>query len=471
MQSKQPSNLLQIRVSLNYIQPPIWRKILVSDKITLLELHDVIQAVFDWQDYHLHEFEINQINYGDPANDEFGDHSILDEAESTLRTLNLTKGTRFTYVYDFGDHWKHSIVVERVLTAERGIKLPQCTDGKRARPPEDVGGIGGYTEFLNILRDAQNEEYESTLVWAGGAFDPEIFDLKSANERLQQLVQKKREWNSRQEFPREANAGWVEPHLALSHWLTLLTSEDENLAQALPLRRDVVSLLTYLKEHKITGTQSTGNLPRKVVQEVAVKFVNPPVLKFKYGETTIEFKNEGDVWSIYFIHLLAYWADLIDGGRGQRWKLTPKGEKFLTSPVVEQFYTLFTGWWFRGDWLVTPMYIQVLDELPIGFSKNVLSLLMETPSSQSVKFTDFANRIIELVGWRWSPQDSDSILLDLHSTIESIVILPLEAFCVLSTERSKPKRRYANPELKSIRLADIGRKLLSTLRKVSTKGS
>ncbi|KAF0107101.1 MAG: plasmid pRiA4b ORF-3 family protein [Chloroflexi bacterium] len=150
MQSKQPSNLLQIRVSLNYIQPPIWRKILVSDKITLLELHDVIQAVFDWQDYHLHEFEINQINYGDPANDEFGDHSILDEAESTLRTLNLTKGTRFTYVYDFGDHWKHSIVVERVLTAERGIKLPQCTDGKRARPPEDVGGLCGQVEHLTL---------------------------------------------------------------------------------------------------------------------------------------------------------------------------------------------------------------------------------------------------------------------------------------------------------------------------------
>jgi hypothetical protein len=470
MQPKQPSNFLQIKVSLNFIQPIIWRKILVSDKITLLDLHDVIQAVFDWQDYHLHEFEINHIVYGDPANGEF-DFPVLNEEVMTLKKLNLTQCSRFTYVYDFGDHWKHTLIVEKVLPIERGIKLPRCVDGKRARPPEDVGGISGYAEFLKILCDPQNEEYESYLEWVGGAFDPKVFDLKGANERLQQLIQKNQEWNFRQEFRMEEKAGWVEPHLALTHWLELLDAEDETLANGLPLRRDVVSLLRYLKDLKIIGTQSTGNLPQKVVQELAAQLVDPPQLELKCGEMTIEFKNEGDVWPIYFVHLLAFWADLIDGGRGQCWKLSPDGEQYLTSPVVEQFYILFTGWWFRGDWLNAPMDIQVIDELPMGFSKIVQSSLLEISSSQSVEFTTFANRIIELVGWKLPQRNADFIRSELLSAIESMVILPLEAFCVLSTKRVKPKSRFADPELKSIQLTEMGQKLLRSLRTESTKES
>ena len=82
----------------------------------------------------------------------------------------------FIYVYDFGDYWRHRIVVEKVFTATRGGRDPACVGGRRACPPEDCGGTWGYAEFLEAIRDPDHEEHESMLEWVGGHFDPEAFD-------------------------------------------------------------------------------------------------------------------------------------------------------------------------------------------------------------------------------------------------------------------------------------------------------
>ncbi|MEI8130907.1 MAG: plasmid pRiA4b ORF-3 family protein [Leptolinea sp.] len=178
------ANVYQIKVTLNSIHPPIWRRILVSDNINLLDLHNSIQDVFGWLDYHLHEFNIRNVHYGDPTNDEDNEFDIKDEVKFKLRKLNLTEGSRFTYEYDFGDSWEHILLVEKILPFTKGMILPQCITGKRSRPPEDVGGPWGYESFLEAIRDPQNEEHESYLEWAGKDFNPEKFDLKAINERL-----------------------------------------------------------------------------------------------------------------------------------------------------------------------------------------------------------------------------------------------------------------------------------------------
>jgi hypothetical protein len=93
---------------------------------------------------------------------------------------------QFTYEYDFGDSWRHEILVEKVLAPEAGGRYPQCVAGKRACPPEDCGGVWGYERFLEVIKDEDDPEHEETLEWAGGSFDPEAFSVEEANEALQE---------------------------------------------------------------------------------------------------------------------------------------------------------------------------------------------------------------------------------------------------------------------------------------------
>ncbi len=66
--------------------------------------------------------------------------------------------------------------MEKILPRETGVIYPRCVDGKRACPPEDCGGIGGYAEFLEAIGDPANERHEDMLDWVGGSFDPEYFN-------------------------------------------------------------------------------------------------------------------------------------------------------------------------------------------------------------------------------------------------------------------------------------------------------
>ena len=98
--------------------------------------------------------------------------------------------SRFTYDYDFGDGWEHVLEVEKVLLPQKGVRYPVCLDGARACPPEDVGGMGGYEEFLKAIRDPNHPEHEEYLDWIGGNFDPEQFDLDEVNDILRSLKQR-----------------------------------------------------------------------------------------------------------------------------------------------------------------------------------------------------------------------------------------------------------------------------------------
>lgn len=163
----------QLKATILDIKPPVWRRVVVPADISLSRLHDVLQAAFGWWDYHLHEFEIAGARYG------IDDGESWEPPKDERRTrLNIVaeQGSSFIYVYDFGDYWRHRIVVEKVFTATPGGRYPACVGGRRACPPEDCGGTWGYAEFLEAIRDPDHEEHESMLEWVGGHFDPEAFD-------------------------------------------------------------------------------------------------------------------------------------------------------------------------------------------------------------------------------------------------------------------------------------------------------
>jgi hypothetical protein len=106
----------------------------------------------------------------------------------TLAEIAPAAGDRLVYEYDFGDGWEHDLLVEKVLEPEPGATYPVCLKGRRACPPEDVGGIWGYAEFLQILGDPDHPEYEERLEWIGGEFDPEEFDVEDVNAALASLA-------------------------------------------------------------------------------------------------------------------------------------------------------------------------------------------------------------------------------------------------------------------------------------------
>ena len=131
-----------------------------------------------WTDSHLHQFKKDGKNWGVPESDEF---DLIDERKTPLATVLQGEGESLTYQYDFGDDWEHQVVLERVLPA-KGSR-PVCLAGERRCPPEDVGGLLGYQEFLDALLDPMHENYEQYKRWADGHFLDE-FDLKAANQKL-----------------------------------------------------------------------------------------------------------------------------------------------------------------------------------------------------------------------------------------------------------------------------------------------
>ncbi len=176
-------SVYQLKITLQHIRPPIWRRVLVPNTMSLDELHDTIQHAMGWYDSHLHEFEIDGQRYGDPQWDDFGD--TVNETKVKLGEFVPAAGYRFRYTYDFGDDWQHLIEVEAILPYDSGTRYPTCIKARRACPPEDVGGPWGYESFLEALADENHEEHEDMLEWVGGDFDPEEVDLNTINEWLE----------------------------------------------------------------------------------------------------------------------------------------------------------------------------------------------------------------------------------------------------------------------------------------------
>jgi hypothetical protein len=181
--------ILQIKVTLEGSKPPIWRRLLVRSDSTLADLHRIIQAAFGWWDYHLHQFIIGGIYFGVPHPDYPDDLPMHDERKMRLHQITEREGFKFRYEYDFGDSWLHQVPVGKILPPQPGQVYPVCIKGRRACPPEDVGGIWGYYGFLEAIGDPDHEEHDEYLEWVGGEFDPEAFDLEEVNQALRALRQ------------------------------------------------------------------------------------------------------------------------------------------------------------------------------------------------------------------------------------------------------------------------------------------
>ena len=181
---KTESPVYQIKVTLLGVKPAVWRRLLVPSRLTLARLHEVLQIAMGWTDSHLHAFRVGDVTYSAPDLD--GDLDFEPEQKARVGQVLPGEKAKLLYEYDFGDGWEHEVVVEKVLPPDAAL-APRCLEGRRACPPDDCGGVGGYQHLLRVLANPQHEDHEEMQEWVGEAFDPTWFDLEDVNEVLGHL--------------------------------------------------------------------------------------------------------------------------------------------------------------------------------------------------------------------------------------------------------------------------------------------
>jgi Plasmid pRiA4b ORF-3-like protein len=182
----QAQRVFQVKVTLRGTRPPIWRRLEIPADMPLLRLHHVLQAAMGWYNCHLHQFDARGVLYGSP-DPEFG-FERRNERTTRLSDIFRRAKDRMIYEYDFGDGWEHDLVLEKILEPQVGKRYPVCTAGRRATPPEDCGGIGGFYNLLEIMGDPSHPEHADMKRWLGGEFDAAAFYVQEVNQALQPPV-------------------------------------------------------------------------------------------------------------------------------------------------------------------------------------------------------------------------------------------------------------------------------------------
>ena len=167
------------KIVLQGIRPQIWRRFKVPAGISFHTLHDIVQVVMGWENYHLYRFDVGWKGFTtQPMAGE--DHYSDERIDAYLAEV----GYQLFYEYDFGDRWEHVLTLEKVLVRE--IDEPLCIAGNRACPPEDSGGPWLYDEFLRSRKSRKGRVSRKWQHRIGNYWDADAFDLQATNDALKE---------------------------------------------------------------------------------------------------------------------------------------------------------------------------------------------------------------------------------------------------------------------------------------------
>lgn len=180
-----------LKVTIKNTHPPIWRRVIVPAGISFSQLNLILNTAIGWCGYHLssYEFKNHYVNIVDDP-DEFGfgwgPNEDIDAANTCIDDyLDDEDIKSFTYTYDFGDDWTHTVQIEKRLVDYSG-PCPVVTKYKGDTPWEDCGGVWGFYNYLEILKNPQHEEFDSINEWTGGKL-PE-YDMGFVNHELSRII-------------------------------------------------------------------------------------------------------------------------------------------------------------------------------------------------------------------------------------------------------------------------------------------
>lgn len=178
-----------LHISLQDIEPEIWRRVEAPSWLTLSDVHDMVQTVMGWSDYHLHQFKKGKSYYMPTEQVEeqmaYSYSACIDYSDITIGELLTRRRSKVCYEYDFGDGWEHDIVLEeqRPYRANEEQRI-YLLDGANACPPEDCGGSWGYMQLKEAMKHKGSKAYKEMVDWLGKPFDPTAFDKEEINDCL-----------------------------------------------------------------------------------------------------------------------------------------------------------------------------------------------------------------------------------------------------------------------------------------------
>lgn len=222
-----------VKIELEESNPLIWRRVIMPAGATFKRLHDVIQSVTNFQSgypndgYHLYEFDLTEENKIVTNNEEAYleyqhykknkkmyeqrlknlDSQMLEFEKRYQERLKievrkpkglkiddyLEKYKEIRYNYDFGDDWHFAIKLGQIVD-DYYFGFPTLLDGEEIAPPEDVGGINGFYQFMAVYQDEKHPEHEDIKIWAESLYFRE-YDPDWINERLKWINYKRTEWD------------------------------------------------------------------------------------------------------------------------------------------------------------------------------------------------------------------------------------------------------------------------------------
>lgn len=162
-------------MALDHVEPAVTRTLQVPFDIRLDRLHLTIQAAMGWTNSHLYMFEAGGATWGLP-DPEFGGEDLPADKTTLAELIEDTGAETISYLYDVADSWEHTIRIGKMGDPVPGEIYPRLTEIASRCPPEDVGGIPGYEEFLEVMADPEHPEQEDTRQWYGDDFNPNTPD-------------------------------------------------------------------------------------------------------------------------------------------------------------------------------------------------------------------------------------------------------------------------------------------------------
>lgn len=177
-------NIVRLSITLQDVKPRVARRMDVPSDTYLNDLHLYIQAAMGWDNDHVWGFDARR--YGQRAH--WSPDEYDDELDATLLdVIAFLRGKReFTYVYDYGDCWRHRIRIGKIQPARDDRRYPYLVSGTGRCPLEDIGGAWGYAEFLRAFEDPNSlyRECFPDLDEGDASWDPEDAELDARRSSL-----------------------------------------------------------------------------------------------------------------------------------------------------------------------------------------------------------------------------------------------------------------------------------------------
>ncbi|MFW5754049.1 MAG: plasmid pRiA4b ORF-3 family protein [Marinilabiliaceae bacterium] len=176
--------IYQITVTLQGIRPPIWRRLLIPADLFLHDFHKVLQTTMGWDNQHIHLFLKGNKMFGSEETGWGSGPHFQDYTAIRVNDLLRQPGDKMIYQYDMGDDWRHAVELEKEVNPDPDAYYPVCIDGARECPPEDCGGVEGYKEMIEAVKNPASPHHRFFKALFPEGMDPEYFDKEVINDFL-----------------------------------------------------------------------------------------------------------------------------------------------------------------------------------------------------------------------------------------------------------------------------------------------